>query len=147
MKPTPELHINKQVPAAEVGLCLVQFEALLGIQLPTQLLSASAQSPEQQDHRAPRLSFLPVPAQGSAEQCWASPSSARAPHRHTNSVAVAGSEPAMQPEKSRGQMTEKGHSTHTLIMPKTAGRRWEPKCFNVQGWSNKVWEGSASDPK
>lgn len=40
MKLTPELQINKQVPAAEVGLGLVQFEALLGIQLPTQLLSA-----------------------------------------------------------------------------------------------------------
>lgn len=51
MKLTPELHINKQVSAAEVGLCLVPFEALLGIQLPTQLLLP--QSPEQQVHRAP----------------------------------------------------------------------------------------------
>lgn len=31
---------HKQVPAAEVGLCLVEFEALVGIQLPTELLSA-----------------------------------------------------------------------------------------------------------
>lgn len=54
MKLTPELHINKQVPAAEVGLCLVPFEALLGIQLPTQLLLP--QSLEQQDHRAPLVS-------------------------------------------------------------------------------------------
>lgn len=48
---TPELHVNKQAPTAELRLCLAELEALLGIQLPTQLLSAT----EQQDLRAPQV--------------------------------------------------------------------------------------------
>lgn len=90
---TPELHINKQVPAAEVGALFSGVWSpsgyLVSHATPVRLLP---QSLEQQDDRAlqfllpssPTSKQLAWGVKASAEQCWVSPSSPRAPHSHMN---------------------------------------------------------------
>lgn len=87
--------------------------------------AAGSESPSENPSR-------PTPKQlgGGESQCWARLSLPRGvPTAVWTAAAEAGSEPAPQPEQRRGQMTGKGHTTHTLTPSKSCRRRTWAQVF------------------
>lgn len=151
---TPELHINKRVPAAEVGLGLFGFWSSSPCPpchttpVPP-LLQELPWSPEQLGHKAPQF-LPPVPPQSSwgvKAVVWARLSPPGVPTAAWIAVAAAGSEPAPQPGEAEGRELGRDAPPAHLHPPKAVGRGYEPKCFNLEGCFNRDWEGSARDPE